>query len=717
VPTGCKLPPSFPQSSSNHCRFRWAKCSLDQLARLRNTKAIKEALQALPAGLSEVYERILDNISAEDQQLARRVFNWLACSPRPMRITELVEAIAVERGSVRLDPETKLNGTEDLLEICQSLVTVDQDVGTVVLAHFSVKEFLISPKLQHGPRSAFFINLTQTNFTVAGLCLAYLSFENFRSGPCATGQELVARFFNHPLYSYATSNWPYHAREHVSAEDWSFLSLVEHFFLEASGNFEAWTQAYEATKYPLQDSEKYLRWDFLGNNRLVYACRLGLYSTAQFLLSKGFDVNTVCTSKMKDELSMIQESQACGTPLNAACTSGSMETVDLLLKNGADINGLGGHQGLPLINAVYYGHQNNDDFRILEHLLNSGADINRSNSKINALLAAVHCRSSAAARILVKHGADITVRDDAGFSLLEWASVCGYVSEGIFSTLIDLGAASVVNPELPGGLPPGTDAYALVLASQNNFFDIAAKILKKDGEKIFGDPGFKLLIYAVCKCCANKGFYKFLQHMIAGCGSDFPGFEECVGDAAVNGHLLTLETLLNAWKRTEGNTARSTPGRPLILAAARGNKSVVEWLLKFGEVPTATDEHGWSAILAASVNKQNAILELFKSRGYSLSGSEKAVLIPSSWQPFIEWAEEVPKNVFINGATVELAAGEFFFFFFLHSAGSPLTYHRRCHRQPLGFFQPPPSAAHPQLLLRDYDHLHRLSGRLGVGFG
>jgi ankyrin repeat protein len=634
-----------------------------------------------------------------------------------MRISELVEAIAVERGAVRIDPETKLNGTEDLLEICGSLVTIDQDVDTIVLSHPSVKEFLISSKLQLGPWNTFFINLAETNFTVAGLCLAYLSFENFRSGPCATGQELVARFTEHPLYSYATSNWPYHAKEHVSMEDWSLMSLIEHFFLEASDNFEAWTQAFEATKDPLQNWEKYLRWDFLGNNRLVYACRLGLYSTTQFLLSKGFDVNTVCTSKMKDEMSMFPSSQACGTALNAACISGNLEVVKLLLKNGADINGIGGREGLPLINAIYYGNQNNGDFRILEHLLNSGADINRFNSQRNAFFAAVGCRSSAAARILVKHGADITVRDNAGFSLLEAASIGGYSSEGIFSTLIDLGAAAVVHPEFPGGLPPGTDAYALVMASQNNFFDIAAKILKKDGEKIFADPRFKLLIYAVCKCCANQGFYKFLQHMLTGCGSNFPGFEECVDDAAVHGHLQTLEILLNAWKRTEGKTARSTPGRPLILAAARGHKSVVEWLLKFGEVPTATDEHGWSAILAASVNKQEAIIELFKSRGHSLFGSAKPLLMPASWQPFTEWAEEIPKDVFINGATVELAVGEYFPFSCIHTTGLSLTCRRRRRRKPLGIFRPPPSAAHQQLLLRAYHLVRRLSGRLAAGFG
>ncbi|KAF8244838.1 hypothetical protein K440DRAFT_604587, partial [Wilcoxina mikolae CBS 423.85] len=226
--------------------FRWAKCSLDHIARLRNDRAIKQALKTLPPGLNETYDRILDTISDTDKELAMRVFIWLACSRRPMLVQEMVEGIGLEFGAACLDTDSLLNDPGDLLDVCGSLVTVNEDSGTVGLAHFSVKEFLTSRHLQDGNHSVYFVDVMRANFRLARLCVTYLCFEDFSSGACATEEEYNSRMAKHPLYLYAAKLWPQHAQEHYDINDHKFLSAIGHFFLEPtmSGNFIAWTQAY-----------------------------------------------------------------------------------------------------------------------------------------------------------------------------------------------------------------------------------------------------------------------------------------------------------------------------------------------------------------------------------------------------------------------------------------------------------------------------------------
>jgi len=53
--------------------FRWAKCSIDHIARLRTDRDIKNALKSLPPGLDEMYERILMNITDVDKETTIRL--------------------------------------------------------------------------------------------------------------------------------------------------------------------------------------------------------------------------------------------------------------------------------------------------------------------------------------------------------------------------------------------------------------------------------------------------------------------------------------------------------------------------------------------------------------------------------------------------------------------------------------------------------------------
>ena len=125
------------------------KCQLDVLCKARTIKAMYDALGTLPIGLDETYERILSNIDDRDFVYASRALKWAAYSLRPLRIKELVEARAVSPGQKRMNEEERIAQPDDIFDICGNLL--DSASETVGLAHYSVKEFLISTRLLSKP--------------------------------------------------------------------------------------------------------------------------------------------------------------------------------------------------------------------------------------------------------------------------------------------------------------------------------------------------------------------------------------------------------------------------------------------------------------------------------------------------------------------------------------------------------------------------------------
>jgi hypothetical protein len=151
--------------TNNDARFRWAVCQLDALGKCVNRKMLQEALAGLPPNLDQTYNRILAAIDEDYSQYALRILQWLTFSTRPLLIDEVAEVVAIDakrdpafdRGEVLEDPLEVLN-------ICSSLVTMTVDdnyrVGEssrqiVALAHYSVKEYLVSDRIWTGKAARY----------------------------------------------------------------------------------------------------------------------------------------------------------------------------------------------------------------------------------------------------------------------------------------------------------------------------------------------------------------------------------------------------------------------------------------------------------------------------------------------------------------------------------------------------------------------------------
>lgn len=216
-------------------RFRWAVCQLDSLGNCLNLLGLRRALASLPKTLDETYTRILDSIDEDYYKYAFKILQWLTYSARPLRLEEVAETAAIDvEGSPRFDPENRLPEPLDILTICASLISLDHqtDKGErkiiVRLAHFSVKEYLVSHRMRQSNAKQYSVREINANISIYSDCLVYLMDAN---GSRLSNAELPMEY---PLARYVMRYWIHHAR--VAGRDPSFGSdLIMEFLAKRDG--------------------------------------------------------------------------------------------------------------------------------------------------------------------------------------------------------------------------------------------------------------------------------------------------------------------------------------------------------------------------------------------------------------------------------------------------------------------------------------------------
>lgn len=171
-------------------RFRWAVCQLDTLGKCLNRLMLRKSLATLPSTLDETYDRILSAINEEHSEYAVRILRWLTFSSRPPLVEEISEvaAINVERDPM-FDRQEVLEDPLESLNMCSSLVSLatveessrrgwnDQSESArqiIFLAHYSVKEYLISERSRKGRAARYSMQDADCNEIIAKSCLGYL---------------------------------------------------------------------------------------------------------------------------------------------------------------------------------------------------------------------------------------------------------------------------------------------------------------------------------------------------------------------------------------------------------------------------------------------------------------------------------------------------------------------------------------------------------------
>ena len=304
-----------------------------------NRHELRKALGSLPITLDDTYARILDNIPKRRSQLALKILQWLSYSARPLQIEEVAEVVAIDfEGTPRYNAEKRLLEPRDILRICSSLVTTDSDSnsnGTQVrLAHSSVKEYLVSERIQAGSAAAYRILEIPANVFIAEVCLAYLlQFDEPTSLTAATVKEF-------PLAGYAARYWMDHAR--AAGQDTGRVNELGMELLLSKGDaYVNWIRLWNPER-PRQGPDITMSAKDIAPP-LYYASLSGLIGPVKVLLGKGADVAA--------------KSRGGSTALHGAAGNGHEAVIRLLLEEGADIESKDENERTPLARAIENRHE------------------------------------------------------------------------------------------------------------------------------------------------------------------------------------------------------------------------------------------------------------------------------------------------------------------------------------------------------------------------
>lgn len=420
------------------CRFRWAACQLDTLAGCVTRGKVRRALQDLPKTLDETYARIVYSIDrGEHADEALKILTWLAYAERPLTASEVLQVTGIMTGEEpHFDEDEVLEDQSDILRLCSSLVSVATDtegsagvygnrmtgdgslpsglhartvVTYVRLAHFSVKEYLISGR----PCLARYrLQEHEPHDILAKSCLIYLlrfCKDDWRSPDC----ESVF-----PLARYAARYWTQHARaSKVASKQQQDLSMA--LLTRNTEAFSAWIRFFDISRPWDRDPAICRQIDKLPNP-LYIASHEGLVHAVKLILDGGADVNA--------------RGRHHGLALEAASLQGHEEVVQILLDAGANVNA----QGLPnetgLLAASLKGHD-----KVVQILVDTGAEVNaQGGRKGNVLQVASSEGHEKVVQILLDAGADVNAQGKPNDTALQAASIQGH--EKVVQILVDAGA-------------------------------------------------------------------------------------------------------------------------------------------------------------------------------------------------------------------------------------------------------------------------------------
>ncbi|KAE8142398.1 hypothetical protein BDV38DRAFT_277928 [Aspergillus pseudotamarii] len=312
--------------------FLLAELHMDSLLSLPTRGHIKHALQTLTKGiekLDKIYDQAMKRIEdhgKECRDLVKQILAWTFYARRPLLTLELQHALAVRPHTAELD-EDYLPSINLLQSLCVGLVTIDEENGTIRLAHYTTQDYF--QRTQQRWFSGGESEITKS-------CVIYLSFSAFQGGPCDTDEEFEKRLQSCPFYNYAAQYWGHHAR------DASTLCPEVIEFLSCGMKVEASAQALMAPN----SAQPYIEHHYQKFPRKVTGLHLAAY----------FGVEEAVKTLLKKRAEPDAIDSHGRTPLSYAAQNGHSTISKLLLEKDIAADSLANNELLPLLHAMGYGH-------------------------------------------------------------------------------------------------------------------------------------------------------------------------------------------------------------------------------------------------------------------------------------------------------------------------------------------------------------------------
>jgi len=186
-----------------------ARFQLDHILSYRLPRLRIKAVNTVPRDMSSAYYEVMrriDESGQEDRNLALNVLSWVSRAARPLRMTELLDALVVEPPGLGESFYAVLQETHEpsaILECCKGLVIYEESSELVRFAHYTVQEFITTHMQESIPSE---IDLAKT-------CLTYLAFIEFDGPqPCEDDLELKKHAEKFKFSQYAARYWSVHTK-------------------------------------------------------------------------------------------------------------------------------------------------------------------------------------------------------------------------------------------------------------------------------------------------------------------------------------------------------------------------------------------------------------------------------------------------------------------------------------------------------------------------
>ena len=369
--------------------FLWVALVIENLQGAIPIGKAEKEVESLPSTIDGLYQRLLQSVPSQEIERLQRLFAWLLAANRPLKLPELVEALATQPDSHR-PPGNEVRPSR--IWICGPLMTINED-NIVRFRHSSVRRHLLSADRTGMWRTS----MVEAHTFLARTCFVLMTSEREKDSrfplqpqqiECATSMK-----------SYAFTNWSFHyglaeshskilvgalhrsltISLHNDCEDISLpaparfgqiratiLRIAAHYgfasltrvSLEMGVNQ---TSSCDSCETPLALAAA------RGHSKVVElliqrrastaACNMNSGETALHLAAANGSQETVKVLLKGDAKADSDASYLNRTPLHAAASSGNLEIVKMLMDFHVDLNVLVPKSGeTPLHLAASRGH-------------------------------------------------------------------------------------------------------------------------------------------------------------------------------------------------------------------------------------------------------------------------------------------------------------------------------------------------------------------------
>lgn len=351
-------------------------------------------IQKLPAELDKVYFEAMERIKREQQyaESAIDVLFWIAFATRPLSVSELRTALAIEPGNVEYDEGNEL--LLDITSICAGLIVIDPKNDTIRLAHYTTEEYL---------KRSYHAWAPKIHGKITSRMLTYLSFKSFqnRLEGDAVLDDMYLKF---PFLQYASLNWGIYLE--TAMESQSDVQLQAQAFLQQ--DFRLSDLILKSRIEELTDRDRFVG-SLPGNVTSLH-------------IAAFFDLQDFVPMLQAHERDHPSRNPLAISPLNFACTMSRVKFAERLLDGGADVHGIPGFAWRPIHQAARFCKSG----EMITLLLDYGADINslvtidpgddigyRYGGGQTALHEAAFWGNLEAVKVLVQRGSDVDFQSQA----------------------------------------------------------------------------------------------------------------------------------------------------------------------------------------------------------------------------------------------------------------------------------------------------------------